>query len=182
MVKKLKGKTWFDIQALKMFNNKIIGITPAGDPKTLTKRKIMISALDLDNPNKYYLKLRFKLSECDENIVKTEFDGLECLADYISRMVRRGVNRIDTVQDLETKDNKKIRIKTMTLINKKAKKEIEVFIRKFIKEKIKTNVSSHSLDELIEKFLDDSIKKDIIEEGSKIYPIRFFEIRKAEMI
>ena len=128
------------------------------------------------------MKLRFKLSECDENIVKTEFDGLECLTDYISRMVRRGVNRIDTVQDLETKDNKKIRIKTTTLINKKAKKEIEIFIRKFVKEKIKTNVSSHSLDELIEKFLDDSIKRNIIGEGNKIYPIRFFEIRKVEMI
>jgi len=183
MAKKLKGKGWYTIVAPKIFGEKILGETPAGDPNTLLNRKIEVSLINLINdPSKYYLKFRFRVNKIDGNRLLTEFDGLECLRDYISRMIRHGVKRIDTVQDLVTKDKKKIRVKTLILTSRRAKKEIEVAIRKFVKDKLKKQIESMTLDEFIESVTNDSIKKSIMNEGSKIYPLNVFEMRKVERL
>ncbi|NCS70679.1 MAG: 30S ribosomal protein S3ae, partial [Candidatus Aenigmarchaeota archaeon] len=42
---------------------------------------------------------------------------------------------IDNVADISTNDGTKLRVKTLTLTSKKAKKEVELALRKFIKEK-----------------------------------------------
>jgi small subunit ribosomal protein S3Ae len=183
MAKKLKGKGWYNIVAPKNFRSKDLGKTPAGDPSTLIGRKVDVSVINLLNdPNKYYFKFKFKIVNLDGTKALTEFNGLVCLRDYISRMVRHGVTRLDTVQDLETADKKKIRVKTITLISRKSRKDIEVLMRRFIKEKVKENVESMKMNDFLEKVLNDSLKREIKEKGGKIYPIRAFEIRKIEVL
>lgn len=183
MAKKLKGKEWYEIIAPKIFGEKVIGQTPAGDPQTLKNRVITLSIINLMNDSsKYYLKFSFKVKELKEKKVFTEFHGFECLRDYISRMIRHGVLRIDNVHDIATKDGVKIRVKTITLTSKKAKRIIEISLRNFIKEKLEKEIASMNLDNFIQRVLDDSLKKDLINEGSKIYPIYNFEIRKVERL
>jgi small subunit ribosomal protein S3Ae len=183
MAKKLKGKGWYTLVAPKMFEHKVLGKTPAGDPETMSNRKVDISIINLmSNPSKYYLKFKFRVVKLDGDKAITEFDGMQCLRDYISRMVRHGVTRLDTVQDLTTKDGIKVRVKTITLISKKSRKEIEVQMRKYIKESTKVAVDGLKLDEFLGKILDDSLKRQIVNEGSKIYPIRAFEIRRIERL
>jgi len=183
MAKRLKGKEWYTIIAPKLFGEKILGQTPAGDPETLKNRVVTVSLVNLTNdPSKYYLKFNFKIKGMKEKKLFTEFYGFQCLRDYISRMIRHGILRIDNVHDIQTKDGVKLRIKTITLTSKKAKKVIEINIRKFIKEKLEEDISSMDLDEFIRKVLDDSLKKHLINEGSKIYPIYNFEIRKVERL
>ncbi len=182
MVTKIKGKEWYTIVAPKLFDNKVLGETPVDDPKKLKWRKIETSAINVTNDmNKYYFKIQFRINEVDGKQAKTVFSGLECLRDYISRMIRYGIERIDTVQNLVTKDNKKIIVKTIIITNKRVKKGIEVDLTKFVLETIKKTVEGNDLDDFLIKILDDSLKKYIIKNGSKIYPIRNFEIRKIEM-
>jgi len=181
MAKKLKGKEWYTLVAPKFFKEKIIGETPTGDPKTLMNRKIEVHLINLiEDLSKYYIKFYFKVNEIKNDKAYTEFSGLECMRDYISRSIRYGIARIDTVQDLTTKNNKKIRIKTIIITSKKIKKNVEIGLKKFIQDKIKKEVESSTLDELIERIINDHIKNSVFEDGKKIYPIRAFEIRKIE--
>jgi len=183
MPKKLRGKEWYSLIAPKIFKEKVIGETPVGDSKTLIGRKLDVYLINLiDDLSKYYIKFYFKVKEVKDNKAYTEFDGLECLRDYISRMIRYGIARIDTVQDLTTKDKKKLKVKSIIITSKKIKKNVEISLKSFVEEKIKKTVEESKLDEFLEKIINDTLKNSILEEGGKIYPIRMFEIRKVETI
>ncbi len=183
MPKRLRGKEWYSIIAPEMFKEKVIGETPVGDPKTLIGRKLDVHLINLiDDLSKYYIKFYFKVKEVKGDKAYTEFDGLECLRDYISRMMRYGIARTDTVQDLTTKDGKKLRVKSITITSKKIKKNVEISLKLFVEEKIKKNIEVSKLDEFLKKTINDTLKNSILKEGSKIYPIRSFEIRKVEVI
>ncbi len=183
MPKRLRGKKWYSIIAPEMFKEKVIGETPVGDPKTLTGRRLDVHLINLiDDLSKYYIKFYFKVKEVKDDKAYTEFDGFECLRDYISRMMRYGIARTDTVQDLTTKDGKKLRVKSITITSKKIKKNVEISLKLFVEEKIKKNIEVSKLDEFLKKTINDTLKNSILKEGSKIYPIRSFEIRKVEVI
>lgn len=180
MTKKLKGKEWYSLIAPKMFGEKVIGETPAGDPQTLKNRKIETSAANvIDDMSKYYMKLEFRIIDVKGNKAFTEFAGMNVMRDYISRMIRHYVSRIDTIQKLKTKDEKDIIIKTITITNKRIKKSVDGSLRKFIEDEMKKHVESNKLDDLIKMFIDDTIKNSILDGGTKIYPLRFFEVRKV---
>ncbi len=182
MSKKIKGKEWYTITAPELFSNKILGQTPVDDQKKLIWRKIETPMINLTNDmNKYYFKVEFRITNINDKNATTEFAGLECLRDYVSRMVRHGIDRIDTVQKLKTKDDKKIIVKSVSITNRKVKKGTEKSINKFVKDSIEKAVSSDKLDAFLVKVMDDSIKRHIMKYGSKIYPIRNFEFRKIEV-
>jgi small subunit ribosomal protein S3Ae len=183
MSKKLKGKEWYTLIAPKLFKEKVIGETPASDTKTLVGRVIEVHLINLiDDLSKYYIKLYLKIIDLKEKNAYTEFAGLECLRDYVSRLIRYGIKRIDTVQDMITEDKKKIRVKTIIITRKKIKKNVVTDLKKFVEDKFKKEVESSKLDEFIEKIINDTIKRSIMDEGGKIYPVRAFEVRKVEML
>ena len=136
MAKKLRGKEWYTLVAPKLFGEKVIGETPVGDPETIKNRVVSVSLVNLiSDTSKFYFKFNFKVNDVKENKAFTEFWGFECLRDYISRMIRHGILRIDNIIDVTTKDGKKLRVKTITLTTKKAKKEIEVLLKRDWKKK-----------------------------------------------
>lgn len=181
-VKKAKGKEWFTIIAPKVFNEMEIAKTMAADGSSLVNRRIAIGLIELTNDfSKYYMKFFFRIKRVEGDKAFTEFDGSECLRDYISRMVLRRVRRIDTVQDLVTKDGKKVRVKGLAVISRKIKSTVKKTVGVKIKEIIKKEVESSTLDNFVRKIISDNIKKKVLREGRKIYPIRKFEIRKTEV-
>jgi small subunit ribosomal protein S3Ae len=94
-----------------------------------------VSAIELtDNFNKYYLKLNFKITKVNGQLAFTDFDGSECLRDYISRMILRRVRRIDTVQNFTTTDGKKIRVKGLGIIGRRVKSSIQKMVSNKIKD------------------------------------------------
>ena len=127
------------------------------------------------------MKFFFRIKKVEKDKAFAEFDGSECMRDYISRMVLRRARRIDVVQDLVTKDGKKITVKGL-IISRRIKSNIEKTIRARMKEVIKAEVENSTLDEFIEKILTDELKSRILKEGRKIYPIRNFEVRKTKVI
>jgi len=180
--KKAKTKEWYTIISPKVFGEKEIGRTLASELELLIGRRIYLSALELaNNINKYYMKFSFKINRIDGNKAFTEFHGSECLQDYVSRMVVRGVRRIDTVQGLVTKNNMKVKVKGIAVIPRKAKSSIQVKISEKIKQVLKQEVESITLDDLVEKILSDEIKMKVLTETRRIYPVRNFEIRRLEI-
>ncbi len=178
-----KIKEWYKIMAPESFGGKEIGKTLALEPSTLVGKRIVLSAMELtDNFSKYYLKFSFRITKVDGKLAFAEFDGTECLRDYLSRMVLRRVRRIDTIQDLMTKDKKKIRVKGLGVIGRRVKSSIKVKVSNKIREVLKSMIEDMTLDEFVQEILSDEIKNVIFDEVRSTYPLRNFEIRKTEVI
>jgi len=182
MAKKIKGKDWYTIIAPKIFQEKVLGETPGDDVKKVINRSVEVPLVLLTNDmSKYYLKVKVKITKVDGLKAYTELAGLECLRDYVARMIRHRVSRIDVVQRLKTKDEKKVSVKSIIVTNRRVTRGLEKDIKKFVEDIIASNVKESSLDEFVTKVLKDSIKQRVLKDGSKIYPLRFFEIRKLEV-
>ncbi len=166
-----------------LYPNKEIGETPASDPSLLINRVISVTAMDVtDNLEKYYIKLYFRILKHEDGKAIAYFDGSECLRDYIARMVMRRTTRIDVVQDVNTKDNHKIRVKTIIVAPGKITRSIQKALRKTIQELVEQIVSNETLEKFVKNMLSDKYHKKIIKELSKVYPVRSFEFRKIEVL
>ncbi len=160
-----------------------IGTTLAADPSTLMGKRVTISAIELTNNfSKYYLKVTFKVSKVDGAVASTDFDGSEVLRDYVSRMILRRVRRIDTIQDFVTKDGKKLRVKGLAVIGKRIKSSIQRVVRSRIKEILKSSIEGTTLETFLENMISDEIKSKVLNGLRNIYPLRFFEIRKTQIM
>ena len=128
------------------------------------------------------MKISFRITKVKNKTAYTEFYGMECLRDYISRMVLRRVTRVDSIQDLITKDGVKLRVKALIVIYRKVTRSIQKAVREKVAVMIKEFVENSTIEEFVKNVLNDSWKKKILEEANKIYPIRYFEFRKVEVL
>jgi small subunit ribosomal protein S3Ae len=180
---KAKAKEWFSLIAPRLFGEREIGKTMVSDPDKLVGRRISLSLLELtNNYNKFYMKFTFKVKKVEDNKAFVEFDGSEILHDYISRMVLRRTRRIDTVQDLKTKDGVKIRVKGLAIFPGKIKSSIMGRIRNQIREMMKEEVEGSNFEDFVDKIMSDEIKGKILMTARRTYPVRNFEIRKTELL
>lgn len=183
MARKGKPKKWYYIIAPKVFGEREIGVVPASEDKLLLGRRLTISAIDLTNDfDKYYLKLSFKIIGVNGDKALTRFDGSECTRDYISRMVLHKVTRVDNIQDLVTKDGVKIRVKSLTVLSGRTSSLIKKTVRAKVGEMMRDFVTNMTLDDFIRGMLSGKIKKTIFQTVRKIHPVRYFEIRKTEVL
>ncbi len=183
MARKRKGKKWYNILAPEMFGREEISETIADDPDKLIGRNISVSLINLVNDfKKYYMKFIFKITEVEGENALTIFEGSECMRDYISKMVNRWSTRVDTVQDLTTKDGVKIRVKGILIIPRRVKSSIKSSVRNDVRDSIKTEVERSTLNDVIKGIISDSIKTRVLRNAQRIYPVRNFEIRKAEIL
>ena len=183
VIKKSKTKQWFSVIAPKVFNERELAQTMAIDADSIINRRISVNLIEITNDfSKYYMKFFFKIKKVDGEKAFTEFDGSECMRDYISRMVVRRVRRVDTVQKLTTKDGRKIIVKGLVVLSRKIKANIAKAVRVKVEAMVRSEVENSGFDEFIEKIISDELKNKILKEGRKIYPIRNFEVRKTEVI
>ena len=179
---KWKGKEWYPIVAPKEFNSLVIGETPSLDPKLLVGRVIETSLMDLTGESgKYYIKLFFKISEVDGNMAVTKFFGHECTRDYVARIVQVRTTRIDTNEIINFKDGK-MRVKSIAICNRnvsiKVEKDVRAAVRKMINERLQGMTSEDFIKGMITGKVQAGIRQDL----NKIYPVRFFEFRKTEIM
>jgi small subunit ribosomal protein S3Ae len=168
--------------APQIFDSVEIGKTAAEDAEMVVGRKVKISLIELiGNFKKYYLKLSFRVTEVKGEQALTEFVGSEVLADYISRMIHRRNRRLDTVQDLKTKDGKSIRVKTIAVLGRRVKSSVQKSVRLKVLDVVKAEVEGSTTDEFVGKMVNDDIRTKVLTEGRRVYPIRNFEIRKTEV-
>jgi len=183
LAKKGKGEQWYTIIAPEMFGEVEFGQTLAGVPESLIGRKITASLMELINDfHKYYMKFSFKVVKVDGTRALTEFAGSEVMRDYISRMVTRWARRVDTIQDLRTKDGVLIRVKSVAIIPRRVKSSIKSAVRNEIRKTVAGEVGEATLEDVIKGLISDSVKKHVLRNVQKIYPMRSFEIRRIDLV
>jgi small subunit ribosomal protein S3Ae len=179
---KVKGKEWYEIQVPKFLGNTIIGETAATEPDKLKGRVIEASLSELANdPSKYYIKLFFKITEVKDNKALTDFFGHDTTRDYIARIVQKRTTRIDTNEVIDFKDGR-IRIKTITISNRRISSKLKKEVRKLMVDLVRDELSKMKMDDFARNIVLGKLQGKIKRIINKVYPLRFFEFRKSQVI
>ena len=182
MASKLKGKDWYEITAPKFFGDFVIGETLALEPEQLIGRVIETSLTDITgDPNKYYFKFFFKIDQIKNGKAITKFMGHDCTKDFISRIVSRRKTRIDTNDKIKLVDGE-MNVKTIAISNRQVSQAIETKVRAIIRKTVIEELQKLKSEEFIREIIDGKLQSKIKKCVSKIYPLRFFEFRKTEVL
>lgn len=167
-----------------MFNEIFITETPTTDPKSLIGRNVEINVSELlNNPSKYYMKLIFKIETVDdkEKRVYTHFNGFSVSKEHVYRVIRKRIQKVESVTDVETKDKWKLQITTITILNRNTETEVQRKTRKHTEAVLRQHAENSNVDEFVKLVVNGILQSKIRKTGSKIYPIRFAEISKIEV-
>ncbi|MFH1977727.1 MAG: hypothetical protein ABIJ92_00175 [Candidatus Aenigmatarchaeota archaeon] len=182
-VKKWKGKEWFSIFSPKMFGENFLAETPTTDPKSLVGRNIEVNVADLINqPNKFYMKITFKVNRVDGKNAYTRFNGLKCVKEYLSRSVRKGLQKVTLIQTFDTKDEWKLQVTSTLILNKNTESTVKTKVREVMGEFLTKNAQANTIDKFIDGIVSSSYQRQIKKIGTRVYPVRFSEIEKVEVL
>ena len=181
--KKWKGKEWFIVLSPKIFGEKKIAETPCTDPKTLINRNIEVSVADLiGQPTKYHMKFLFKVTKIQDKSAFTRFNGYNILREYMMRFVRKHNQKVTLIENFDTKDGWHLQMTITSIMNRNTDTNIKRKMRLMTIDFMSKNLSKSTIDDVLRNLIAGNLQKAIKKEGSKIYPVRFTEIEKIEVL
>ncbi|MCQ2084725.1 MAG: 30S ribosomal protein S3ae [archaeon] len=180
---KWKSKEWYNIHAPRMFNETVIGETPSIDPEFVIGRQAEVTVQDLTGDfSKMHIKLRFKVCDVDGHEAKTEFMGHDLTSDYVRRLTRRKKTKTDHVVDVTTADGFVLRLKTMSIADRRIQASQEEGMRAAIHEYLVAYGAQNKLADVIKAIISGDMAKDTAKACHAIIPIKRIEIRKSEVL
>ncbi|KAL1568615.1 40S ribosomal protein S3-1 [Salvia divinorum] len=161
-------KEWYDIKAPSVFSNKNIGktlITRTQGTKIasegLKHRVVEVSLADLQGDEDHaYRKIRLRVEDVQGKNVLTNFWGMDFTTDKLRSLLRKRQSLIESHVDAS-----QIRQ-----------------IRRKMQEIMVNQAQSCNLKELVQKFIPESIGKEIEKSTSSIYPLQNVYIRKVKIL
>jgi len=138
-----------------------------------------------------FRKIKLRVEEVSGNTVLTNFYGLDLTTDKLRSLVRKWFTLIEVSVDVKTADGYALRIFcigfTQKLKNQQRKTSYAQSaqvkqIRKRMSEIITREASSVSLNDLVLKFIPETIGKEIERKTHGIYPLQNVMIRKVKML
>ena len=175
-------KQWYEIISPKMFGEKPVGETLAVDPKSLVNRKLQVNVTEIDrNSPNYFIKLILKIDSIDGNKAFTRLVGHDVMTERVYRMVRRRSRRVDIIQDVTTKDGRKLRIKILAVLIRRVNTSVKGSVRRNMEELVKAECTALELEELMKSIISGKFQEKLRKQCSKIYPIGGLEVRKTEI-
>ncbi|MCK4550347.1 MAG: 30S ribosomal protein S3ae [Candidatus Aenigmarchaeota archaeon] len=176
-------KKWMAVKAPAIFGDRVIAETPIIKDAHAEGRVLEIPMSEITGNFKHFRsKIKVRITGVSENGANTEYVGHEVVRDQILRSVRRWSSRIDSIDDAKTKDNKKLRIKTLVLTRRRVNTSVKDEIRKLTSSIVHDIAKATTKDQIIFDINENKIQKQISIAASKIYPIKFVEIRKTELL
>ncbi len=167
----------------KIFGESFLAETPATDSKHLVGRVIEVPVSHLlGDKSKGHMKLIFKVTGVDDKKASTNFGGFFVGREFIARNIRPGLEKLEVVDYAETKDKWKLQLTTTAIINTNCEVTILKKSRHFISSFFKEAASKSTLEEFVKNVLSSTYQRSIRKDVSKIYPVRFAEINKIEVV
>ncbi len=169
--------------APKAFGGNLIAETPSLDPKSLIGRNIDVNMADLTGKSsKFYMNMRFRVNKVEDKNAFTMFNGYYCLREHLFRVVRKRSQKVRTINNVETKDNWRLQVTTLIILNRNTDVTVQKKERKLIHDYLEDFAKKSSLEDFVKATINGIIQKHIRKTGSKIYPVRFSEIEKIEVL
>lgn len=180
---KWRTKSWYTILSPNYFGNVELGTVPADEPSKLMGRIIDSTLYDITNDFQHqYLKMYFQVVEVDEKTAKTVFKGHEYSRDYLRSLVRRRTTRVDSLLNIITKDEYKLRLSVSVFTLSRIKTTQENAMRKLMTRIIQEKSKTLAFDQFVQEIVLGKIASDIYNEAKKIAPIRHVGIRKSKLL
>lgn len=178
-----KAKEWYKIQAPMMFNQAPLGETPSSDAATLIGRTTEVTVHDLTGDfSKMHVKLKFRVNDVRGFEAHTVFVGQDLTSDYIRRLTRRKKTKTDHVIDVVTKDGYKVRIKPMSITDKRIQASQETAVRTLMTNDLQAAAKEMTISDLVKQVISGDLAKRLSITSKVIVPIKRVEIRKTEVL
>ena len=168
-----------------MFNEEFVTETPTTDSKSLVGRNLEVNVSELlRQPQKYYMKLLFKIDRVDDKArtAYTRFNGFSVSREHVYRVVRKRIQKVELISDVETKDNWKLQVSTVTILNRNTDAEVQKKVRNHVGEMLAKEAGETDIDDFIKLVVNSVLQMKIKKSATKIYPVRFSEITKIEVV
>jgi len=180
---KWKLKKWYTVISPPVFNNAVLGTTPADDPLKLIGRVMEVTLYDLTGDfTQVHVHLFFQIINVEEDKAYTRFKGHELARDYMKSLIRRRSSKIQGIFNVQTKDGYGLRITAVALTAYRCKTSQKRAIRKIMQNIIVKRAAEMTFDELIQAMLFGDLAQEIFQEAKKIYPLRKVEIYKSKLL
>jgi len=180
---KWRGKDWYNIVAPSYFGGTELGGIPADDASKLVGRVVDSTLYDLTNDFAHqYLKMYFQISSVEGKTAQTIFKGHEYSRDYLRSLVRRRTTRIDTLNNITTKDGYQLRLAVCAFTLSRIRTTQEHTIRAIMKKTVEQKAKELNFDQYVQEIVLGKIASDIYNEAKKVAPLRHVGIRKTKLI
>ncbi|CAA0829095.1 40S ribosomal protein S3a-1 [Striga hermonthica] len=192
-------KDWYDIKAPSIFNTRNVGktlVTRTQGTKIasegLKHRVFEVSLADLQNDEDHsFRKIRLRAEDVQGKNVLTNFWGMDFTTDKLRSLVRKWQSLIEAHVDVKTTDNYTLRLFCIAFTKKRVNQQKRTCyaqssqirqIRRKMREIMVNQAQSCVLSELVQKFIPESIGKEIEKATQSIYPLQNVYIRKVKIL
>jgi ribosomal protein S3AE len=178
-----KRKKWYTITADPLFDNKEIGKTVALDGKNIVNRIVKKTLNEITNNirDSNYI-LSFRINKVVAGNAETELIQLNTKPAFIKRIARRRTSKIENIIFVETKDNKKLKLKIVFISGKRyttpLKREARNQIKDFYTTEIKNQTLREAFNSIVYQKYTDKAKKMLVKLGY----VRTIIIAKAKLL
>ncbi|KAL3649002.1 40S ribosomal protein S3-1 [Castilleja foliolosa] len=192
-------KDWYDIKAPSIFNSRNVGktlVTRTQGTKIasegLKHRVFEVSLADLQGDEDHsFRKIRLRAEDVQGKNVLTNFWGMDFTTDKLRSLVRKWQSLIECHVDVKTTDSYTLRLFCIAFTKKRANQQKRTCyaqssqirqIRRKMREIMVNQSQSCDLKDLVQKFIPESIGKEIEKATSSIYPLQNVYIRKVKIL
>jgi len=192
-------KDWYDVKAPAAFMQRDVGKTPVTKTigtkiasEGLKGRVFQISLADLQkDEDQAFRKINLRAEEVQGNRVLTNFYGMDLTTDKLRSLVRKWQSLIEAFVDVKTTDGYTLRMFAIGFTRRRpnqlrktsyAQSSQIRAIRKKMMEIMTREATTCELKDLVQKFIPESIGKQIEKECQGIYPLQNVYIRKVKVL
>jgi len=180
---KWRGKDWYTVMSPSYFGNVELGTLPTDDASKLVGRIIDATLYEITNDFAHqYLKMYFQITDVEGKTANTIFRGHEYSRDYLRSLVRRRTTRVDSILNVTTKDNYKVRVAICAFTLARVRTSQEHDIRAVIKRIVAEKAKELTFDQFAQEVVLGKIASDIYNEAKKVSPLRHVGIRKSKLV
>lgn len=177
-----KKKRWHKVLAPKLFNEMVIGETPALEPNMLVGRTLKINMMALTGDmKKQNIDVTFEIDRVMGETAYSHIKNFQINPSAVRRFVRRGKNRVDDSFVCVTSDNRKVRIKPFMVTLSKTTNSVLNELRKRAREYFVRTAKGMSYDDLCREIITYNLQKSLRQTVNKIYPVRICDVRVMEI-
>ena len=181
---KWKMKRWYTIRAPRHpWDFKNIGETLGESDEHIVGRVYQMTLQEFNGDfTKMHVILKFRVKECVGQDALTTFIGHHHQTDHTRRQIRRYRGKIDDVIDVVTTDGYLVRLKPLTITQKRVQTSVKQAMRLKTREVMLGFASKNTYSKLQESILGGDLEEDIRKAIKPIYPIRSISIRKSQLL
>lgn len=180
---KKKKKVWIPMYAPKFLNESFLGESLVSDKQAMIGKSLTLNlSIFTRDMKKQSTDVSFSVKSIVDNKGITEVTGLSLTNGYVKRLVRRGKSKVEDSFTVKSKDGHTLRIKPIVVTNNVVNQSVGSKIRAVTKEKLIGLVESNNADEFFELLLQQKSQKELKDVLSKLYPLRYVDVRVAHLV